>query len=54
LKEAGVLSLAVSHRVERRCDDRGNCGVERSTFLFRDGAGEVREGALVDLWLRLR
>ena len=46
LAEAGVERLAVDFRVETRCDERGNCGVQRSAFEFAGGTGEV-----VDLYL---
>jgi len=50
LEATGVIAIEVQHRVERRCDDAGNCGVERSRIRFvRNGQAHV--GAAVDLHL---
>ena len=46
LTEAGVDSLAVRYGIDRECDARGNCAVERSAFSHAGGRGE-----LVDLHL---
>jgi len=43
------IDLNFDRRVE--CDARGNCGGERSAFEFRDAAGTVRSGELVDVYL---
>ncbi|PRQ04585.1 calcium-binding protein [Enhygromyxa salina] len=46
LASAGVSRLAVDYWVETDCDERGNCGVQRSAFEFAGGVGEV-----VDIYL---
>ena len=46
-----VLSIDLGYRVDRQCDARGNCGVERATFHFVDAQGAVRQGEVVDLHL---
>ncbi|MDF1561533.1 MAG: hypothetical protein P1V51_00740 [Deltaproteobacteria bacterium] len=52
LRSAGLLSLALSHQSQPRCDERGNCEVERASLRFRDLAGVEREGAVVDVRLK--
>lgn len=44
-----AIHLDVAVRIE--CDDRGNCGRERSRFEFRAPTGEVRSGEVVDVYL---
>lgn len=44
-----VQSLSLSFSNQPRCDLRGNCERERSTFSF----GEGRQGSLVDVYLRV-
>jgi len=44
-----VQSLSLSFSTQPRCDLRGNCERERSTFSF----GEGRQGSLVDVYLRV-
>ncbi len=44
-----AIDLNFDRRVE--CDARGNCGGERSAFEFRDAAGTVRSGEIVDVYL---
>ena len=46
LANSGVERLAVDFWVDTQCDDRGNCGVQRSAFEFNGGVGEV-----VDIYL---
>lgn len=46
-----ILSIELGYRVDRQCDARGNCGVERATFHFVDAHGAVRQGDVVDLHL---
>lgn len=46
LTSSGVERLAVDYRVQTECDDRGNCGVQRSAFEFAGGVGEI-----VDIYL---
>lgn len=51
LSQRQVLRIELGYRIERQCDDRGNCGVERASFTFIDEHGAVREGEVVDLHL---
>lgn len=51
LSHRQVLRIELRHRIERQCDDRGNCGVERASFTFIDEHGELRHGDVVDLHL---
>ncbi len=44
-----LLSIDLDYEVDPRCDARGNCEVERAGFRFRDAAGVVRTGAVVDV-----
>ena len=46
LVEAGVEQLDLRYIVEPECDERGNCGVQRSSFAFSGGRGEI-----VDIYL---
>jgi hypothetical protein len=47
LTSAGVERLAVDYRIETECDERGNCGVQRSAFEFAGGS----VGEVVDIYL---
>jgi hypothetical protein len=49
LRARGVGALSLDYRVERRCDRRGNCELERSIFSWTGLAGEAQEGSLVDV-----
>lgn len=49
-----LVAIDLGHVVDRRCDTRGNCEVERGGFLYRDGRGRELTGAVVDVHLRLR
>ena len=44
-----AIDLDFDRHVE--CDDRGNCGRERSAFEFRDSTGTIRNGEIVDVYL---
>ena len=46
------LVVATTFTVEPRCDDRGNCEVERASFRTLDEHGKVSVGAVVDVHLR--
>jgi hypothetical protein len=54
LSVAGVLSLRLSYTTDARCDVRGNCEVERASFVWRDSDGGLLEGAVVDVHLPVR
>jgi hypothetical protein len=49
-----LVAIDLDHVVDRRCDARGNCEVERGGFRYRDGRGRELTGAVVDVHLRLR
>lgn len=49
-----LVAIDLDHVVDRRCDARGNCEVERGGFRYRDGRGRELLGAVVDVHLRLR
>lgn len=52
LTRAGIVRLSVRPEVRTRCDARGNCARERAPVTWRDAAGVVRTGELVDVHLR--
>jgi hypothetical protein len=54
LGDLRVLSLELDHRVQRRCDDRGNCGVERARFTWTDAGGGLHHGEIIDVHLPCR
>ncbi len=47
-----LSSLDLAYKVDSRCDDRGNCEVERATMRFVDASGRERAGSVVDVHLR--
>ena len=49
-----LVAIELGYTVERRCDTRGNCELERASFRYRDGRGQELTGAVVDVHLRLR
>ena len=49
-----LVAIDLDHVVDRRCDARGNCEVERGGFRYNDGRGRELAGAVVDVHLRLR
>ena len=49
-----LVAIDLDHVVDRRCDARGNCEVERGGFLYRDARGRELQGAVIDVHLRLR
>lgn len=51
LSARGILSIELDYEIDRQCDDRGNCAVERASFKFIDRGGEVRDGEVVDMHL---
>ncbi len=46
-----LLSIDLDYSVRPRCDPRGNCEMERAPFQYRDAAGVVRTGSVVDVHL---
>jgi hypothetical protein len=51
--DAGLVSIRLDYSVAPSCDD-GDCEVERAVFVFRDGTGHEREGAVIDVHLAAR
>jgi hypothetical protein len=49
-----LVSIDLGYAVEKRCDDRGNCEVERAGFRYVDEAGVEKSGVIVDVHLRHR
>ncbi len=49
-----LVAIELEYSVDRRCDARGNCEVERAAFVYLDGGGRELHGAVVDVHLRLR
>ena len=47
-----LLAIDLAYSIDRRCDDRGNCEVERAAFRTLDVHGKVSVGAVVDVHLR--
>jgi len=54
LDSYGIESIEVGYHVEVRCDVRGNCERERARIHWRDGAGQLRTGAVIDVYLMSR
>jgi hypothetical protein len=54
LAQHGIVSIDLDYTVERRCDSRNNCEVERASFRFRDDSGRTRSGAVIDVHLAHR
>ncbi|MCY1069985.1 calcium-binding protein [Nannocystis sp. RBIL2] len=49
--QAELVAIHLDVAVRAECDDRGNCGRERARFEFKDVAGQVRSGEVVDVYL---
>ncbi len=54
VQDRGLVALELDYAVDRRCDARGNCEVERAGFTYRAPAGRELRGATIDVHLRLR
>ena len=46
-----IVSIDLDYVSIPRCDARGNCGVERASFQYRDAAGALKTGAVIDVHL---
>ncbi|MEZ4426317.1 MAG: calcium-binding protein [Nannocystaceae bacterium] len=46
-----LTAIHLDYAVRGECDERGNCGRERSAFEFRGPGGERRVGEVVDVYL---
>lgn len=51
---AKIVSISLANAVQPRCDARGNCEGERSALTWRDGAGTLHTGSVVDVYLPRR
>lgn len=51
LEGEGVLAIELKFRVVGRCEAGGSCEGERARILWRDGDGNERRGAVVDVHL---
>ena len=49
-----LVAIDLGYTVDRRCDGRGNCEVERAGFRYQDGRGQALRGTVIDVHLRLR
>lgn len=49
--QAELVAIDLGFDRRHDCDGRGNCGVERSAFEFRDGLGAIKSGEIVDVHL---
>ena len=47
-----LVSIDLAYAVEKRCDDRGNCEVERAGFRYVDESGVEKSGVIIDVHLR--
>ena len=47
-----LTAIELGYVVDRRCDARGNCEVERATFHYRGADGAERTGSVVDVHLK--
>ena len=48
----GLVRIDLDYRSDdRRCDARGNCEVERASFVWKTADGQLRTGEVVDLHL---
>jgi len=54
LDTLGVTALSLGYTVDRRCDERGNCAVERAPLHWTDAGGVRRAGWVVDVHLHCR
>lgn len=51
LAEEGVRAIELDYHVLEQCDERGNCGRERSRFEYVGAAGKTAVGEVVDMYL---
>jgi len=49
-----IESIELGYAIAPRCDARLNCERERSVMRYRDAAGALHEGAIVDVYLHFR
>ncbi len=51
LSSETLVAIQLDYHIDRRCDARGNCEVERASFWFRDELGQTRRGSIIDVHL---
>lgn len=51
---ASIEAIEVGYSVAPRCDERGNCEVERAAFRYTDASGRPRSGSVIDVHLKRR
>jgi hypothetical protein len=51
---SSIGRIELAYRREHRCTTAGNCEIERARFVYRDAAGNERNGDVVDVHLRAR
>jgi hypothetical protein len=49
---ASLVSIELAYHRAPRCDARGNCEIERASFQYRDAAGTLRAGDVIDVHFR--
>jgi hypothetical protein len=49
-----VVSIDLDYHVRRACNERGNCGVERSAFVWADASGRQHLGEVIDVHLPMQ
>lgn len=49
-----IVRIELAYRSEHRCTLSGNCEIERARFVYRDAAGNEKNGEVVDIHLRAR
>ena len=49
---AQIEAIDLGYTIDQRCDERGNCEVERAAFRYVDGAGRSRKGSVIDVHLK--
>ena len=47
----GLIAIHLDYQRRGECDERGNCGLERAAFEYRDASGQPRIGEIVDVYL---
>jgi len=49
--DRGLVAIHLDFQRRNECDERGNCGLERAAFEYRDASGQPRVGEIVDVYL---
>ena len=52
LFDLGIVSIGLGFKNTTHCDERGNCEIEASTFVYRDTLGGEHTGRVADVHLR--